>query len=70
MIVAAAVLAGAAYFYLSTSQEEVLPEGVAFGNGRVEAVQVDISTKIPGRVEAIGFPRAISGKPWSLISIP
>lgn len=30
-----------------------LPVGIASGNGRIEAVQVDISTKIPGRVEDI-----------------
>lgn len=30
-----------------------LPEGLAFGNGRIEAVQVDISSKIPGRVHAV-----------------
>ena len=28
-------------------------EGIAFGNGRIEAVQVDVTTKIAGRVESI-----------------
>lgn len=53
IIVATAFLAGVGYFYYSRPQEQLLPDGIAFGNGRVEAVQVDISTKIPGRVKEI-----------------
>jgi len=34
-------------------QEPALPAGLASGNGRIEAVQIDISTKIAGRVETI-----------------
>ena len=34
-------------------QETAIPTGVAQGNGRVEAVQVDVSTKTPGRVKEI-----------------
>jgi len=34
-------------------QAPALPAGFASGNGRIEAVQVDISTKIAGRVEAV-----------------
>lgn len=34
-------------------QAPTLPDGFASGNGRIEAVQVDISTKIAGRVEAV-----------------
>jgi len=34
-------------------QAPELPEGLASGNGRIEAVQIDISTKIAGRVETI-----------------
>ncbi len=50
-IVAIALLAGVGYFSLTAPQEQLLPEGIVSGNGRVEAVQVDISTKIPGRVK-------------------
>lgn len=53
IFVSIALLAGAAYFYLSGSGEQSLPEGIVQGNGRVEAVQVDVSTKIPGRVSEI-----------------
>lgn len=52
---AVAVLASAAagYVYWQDRFKSRLPEGIAFGNGRIEAVQVDISTKIPGRVQEI-----------------
>src|SRR5690606_25742648 len=30
-----------------------LPEGFASGNGRIEAVEIDVSTKTPGRIEEI-----------------
>ncbi|NNF72706.1 MAG: biotin/lipoyl-binding protein [Rhodobacteraceae bacterium] len=53
-IVAAIVLvAGAAYYFLASPGEDLLPEGIVVGNGRVEAVQVDVSTKIPGRVSEV-----------------
>ena len=32
---------------------KALPPGIASGNGRVESVQVDVTTKLPGRVEKI-----------------
>jgi len=35
------------------SQSATLPEGIVSGNGRIEAVQVHIATKYPGRVETI-----------------
>lgn len=35
------------------SREPVLPEDLAAGNGRLEAVQVDVSTRIAGRVEEV-----------------
>jgi len=34
-------------------QSAPLPEGIAFGNGRIEAVQVDIATKYAGRVKSV-----------------
>ena len=58
-IVAAAVLAGgAAAGYVAWKQYEAsaLPAGIVSVNGRVEATQVDISTKIAGRVIEI-IPR-------------
>jgi HlyD family secretion protein len=33
--------------------KDQLPDDIAFGNGRIEAVQVDVTTKIAGRVENV-----------------
>ena len=38
---------------LLSGRKDALPEGIAFGNGRIEAVQVDVTTKIAGRVKEI-----------------
>src|SRR5690349_8182199 len=46
-------LAGAAYFYWHHLTVDTLPEGIASGNGRIEAVEIDIATKAPGRVKEI-----------------
>jgi HlyD family secretion protein len=57
IILAAAVVlvGGGAAGYLAWQQHEasLLPAGIVSVNGRVEATQVDISTKIPGRVVEI-----------------
>lgn len=50
MTVAALVLVLFAWQYL---QEPALPEGIASGNGRLEATQVDITTKFPGRLAEV-----------------
>lgn len=50
---AIALVAGAAYYFLAVSEDDLLPEGIAQGNGRVEVVQVDVSTKIPGRISDV-----------------
>ncbi len=52
-IAALVLAAGAGYALLVNDSGNDLPDGIAFGNGRIEAVQVDISTKIPGRVSEI-----------------
>src|SRR5271157_6158356 len=54
-VIAAAVVVlvgGGAAGYVAWKQYEAsqLPAGIVSVNGRVEATQVDISTKIPGRV--------------------
>lgn len=46
----AAVLAVLAWQYL---QAPALPEGIASGNGRLEATEVDITTKFPGRLAEV-----------------
>lgn len=52
IIAVVAAVAGLAYFILA-GNGETLPSDIAKGNGRIEAVQVDISTKIAGRVSEI-----------------
>ncbi|MEO0960025.1 MAG: HlyD family efflux transporter periplasmic adaptor subunit, partial [Pseudomonadota bacterium] len=44
--------AGAAWQFLGTDDER-LPEGFVSGNGRVEAEQVEIAPKTPGRVDRV-----------------
>ena len=57
VLVAAAVvvIGGGAggYFFWQQYEASQLPAGIVGVNGRVEATQVDISTKIPGRVVEI-----------------
>ncbi len=50
--VAGVLLIGTGY-YIFINNSNALPEDIAYGNGRIEAVQVDISTKIPGRVKKV-----------------
>jgi HlyD family secretion protein len=50
LTVLVAVLAVLAWQYL---QEPGLPEGIASGNGRLEATQVDITTKFAGRLAEV-----------------
>lgn len=49
------VLAAAAAAWLAWSQlrPEGLPEGFASGNGRIEAVEINIAARLPGRVREI-----------------
>lgn len=48
-----AALATAGYFYWQHLTGSALPAGIAGGNGRIEAVEIDISTKAPGRIKQI-----------------
>ncbi|MGI9356949.1 MAG: HlyD family secretion protein [Rhizobiaceae bacterium] len=53
VIVIAAAAGAGGYLYWQQQLVAQLPEGIASGNGRIEADQVDISTKIAGRVQEI-----------------
>ena len=44
---------GAAYYAWKTYEGDGLPANIAHGNGRIEAVEIDISTKTGGRVRDI-----------------
>ncbi|MBQ0708674.1 MULTISPECIES: HlyD family efflux transporter periplasmic adaptor subunit [unclassified Ochrobactrum] len=47
------VLAAGGYYAWKALNGDGLPEGIARGNGRIEAVEIDISTKSPGRIREI-----------------
>lgn len=46
-------LAAAGYYAWNQMNQSGLPEGIAEGNGRVEAVEIDVSTKSAGRIREI-----------------
>ena len=48
-----ALLAGGGWWYWQQQQAGKETEGFASGNGRIEATEVDISAKMPGRVKDI-----------------
>jgi HlyD family secretion protein len=52
-VIVAAVGAAGGYFFWKQYEASLLPAGIISANGRVEATQVDIATKIPGRVVEI-----------------
>lgn len=50
------LLFGVAAFYLwKSSQPAGLPPGIASGNGRLEATEVDVATKVAGRLASVAF---------------
>jgi HlyD family secretion protein len=49
----AIILAGFGYYAWQLIGSSGLPPGIASGNGRIEAVEIDISTKIAGRIKTI-----------------
>lgn len=51
-VIGAVALAGG-YYVWRTYDPRSLPDGIVGGNGRIEAVEIDISTKIAGRVREI-----------------
>ena len=51
--IALIVIAIAGYRFIEERKADPLPPGIALGNGRIEAVQVDIATRIPGRLSDV-----------------
>lgn len=47
------ILAGGGYYAWQMLGKSGLPDGIASGNGRIEAVEIDISTKTAGRIAEI-----------------
>jgi len=52
-LIVLAVVAAAIGFFFQFFQQPELPPGIASGNGRIEAVEVDITTKFGGRLAAV-----------------
>ena len=50
--VVAGIIGGGIFLYNYLNQSE-LPESIAFGNGRIEATEVDIATKLSGRLTEV-----------------
>ncbi|HRY07270.1 MAG TPA: HlyD family efflux transporter periplasmic adaptor subunit [Hyphomicrobiaceae bacterium] len=69
IVLAVAVVAGIGYLLFGRSGAEGIPDGIAFGNGRVEAVQVDISTKISGRVQEISAQEGDLVQPGQTVAL-
>ncbi|AUY33159.1 TPA: HlyD family efflux transporter periplasmic adaptor subunit [Escherichia coli] len=51
VLIAGALLAG--WWYWSSQSGDAYGEGFVSGNGRIEAIQTDISTKLGGRIEQV-----------------
>lgn len=49
----AALALGALYYGSQMFKGDELPAGIATGNGRIEAVEIDVATKIAGRIKSI-----------------
>jgi HlyD family secretion protein len=47
------VAAGLGYYAWQSLANPGLPEGIASGNGRIEATEIDVAAKIPGRIREI-----------------
>lgn len=64
------VVVAAGWYAWTQLQPEGLPEGIAAGNGRIEAVEIDISTRIAGRIRDIMVREGdfvVAGQPVALM---
>jgi len=70
LVILIAVIAGGGYLAWKEYQARLtaLPEGFASGNGRVEAVQVDVTTKEAGRVEKVYVREGDLVKPGDVLA--
>lgn len=50
-IIIVAIIAAGIFWW--KTQAPALPDGFAQSNGRIEATEIDISTKTPGRIDTI-----------------
>ena len=52
LVVVLAALAGG-YYAWTILRGQAPPDGLVSGNGRIEATEIDVATKLPGRVDAV-----------------
>lgn len=64
----AIVIGLVAYVLFSDGSDTLVPDGIDSGNGRIEAVQVDVATKIAGRVERVAVREGELVEPGKLIA--
>lgn len=53
LLIAVLAVAGGAYYYWHSLQGAELGDGIAMGNGRIEAVEIDVASKTAGRLEEV-----------------
>jgi len=53
LVAAIVIAAGGVYYFWRHLADDSLPEGIVGGNGRIEATEIDISTKTAGRLREI-----------------
>ena len=63
-----AALVGGGYYAWTTYGAAGLPQGIASGNGRIEATEVDISTKTAGRIREIMASEGDFVKPGAVLA--
>ncbi|TDX24740.1 HlyD family secretion protein [Rhodovulum visakhapatnamense] len=61
-------LAAGGYILWTQSQDDVLPVDIAYGNGQIEAVQVDISSMVAGRIETVSVREGDMVTPGQVVS--
>ena len=63
------VLAALLYLIFGGGSEDAIPDGIVYGNGRIEAVQVDVSTRIAGRVHKIAVQEGDLVQPGDTVAL-
>lgn len=69
IVVAGLALIGGGFWYASHRSSSGLPEGFASGNGRIEANQIDLSTRLGGRVASIRVLEGDLVRPGDVIAV-
>ncbi len=62
------VAGGVAYAMFNANNDDEIPAWLGHGNGRIEAVQVDIATKIPGRILEVAVAEGDLVKPGDVVA--